>query len=149
MPAKKKEEKKESEEIIEETGTYVFGDDIARYNGIIIKKDGVCKRNGTGEYTDGHIIYIGEWQDDTMHGQGKLTYLDTGTVYTGGFYKGQYDGVGVIIYGNGDRYSGQWRANRMHGEGEYMDGDSGKIWRGRFYNGTGPGLRERTGWGAL
>lgn len=35
--------------------------------------DGVKKRNGFGTHTNGKDKYIGEWQLDSMHGQGKKT----------------------------------------------------------------------------
>lgn len=33
--------------------------------------DGVKKRNGFGTHTNGKDKYIGEWQHDSMHGQGR------------------------------------------------------------------------------
>ncbi|CUG87740.1 Hypothetical protein, putative [Bodo saltans] len=147
MPPKKgKDEKKDEgpQEVVEETGTFIFPDhNDATYSGMIIKRDGVMMRNGKGSFTDVALTFEGEWKDDTMHGEGRLVFRDDGSSYEGQFVDGLFDGRGVYLWGNGSRYEGQWRLNRMHGEGQYTDAD-GVVWTGKFYNGTGPGLRKAT-----
>ena len=145
MPAKKKsEEKREEEEAVEETGTFVFDNDAARFTGTILRKEGTCKRIGKGVYEDAAIRYEGDWHNDLMHGRGTLTFAATGSVYAGSFYEGRFDGGGIFRWADGSCYEGYWRLNRMHGEGRYTD-VSGKAWHGMFYNGTGPGLRPSVG----
>lgn len=34
--------------------------------------DGVKVRHGTGRHIDGKEIYMGQWENDAMHGEGKL-----------------------------------------------------------------------------
>jgi hypothetical protein len=143
MPPKKKDEKKEELDAapLVETGTYVFeAFNNARYNGQIVRRDGVARRNGQGTFADGSISYDGNWKDDVMHGDGKISFAD-GATYVGSFTEGTMDGTGIYRWPDGSHYDGQWRCNRMHGEGTYTDAD-GQVWKGKFYNGTGPGLRK-------
>uniref|UniRef100_A0A7S1Q6S9 MORN repeat-containing protein 5 n=1 Tax=Neobodo designis TaxID=312471 RepID=A0A7S1Q6S9_NEODS len=143
MPPKKKEaDKKEEEEAkpIEDTGVFVFHAN-SRYSGQFVRRDGVVKRHGKGEFNDGFLSYNGEWADDKMHGAGELRFA-SGASYDGTLYEGTFDGRGKYCWPDGSWYEGQWRANRMHGEGVYSDAE-GRQWEGRFYNGTGPGLKRQ------
>jgi hypothetical protein len=67
--------------------------------------------------------YNGEWENGTMHGQGKLVYAD-GWTYVGGWKSGTMDGQGSLTQADGTLYEGTWRNGRMNGLGKltYPDG---------------------------
>jgi hypothetical protein len=44
-------------------------------------------------------------------------------------------GVGVLIYANGDVYDGQFHNNVPHGRGKYTYADDGETCEGMFQNG--------------
>ena len=142
MGPKKKDEKREDDEMVEESGSFVFEEVQGTYQGAIQRKGAEVKRNGSGAYQDTNVAYEGGWKDDQLHGTGKLRFLASNSAYDGGFYEGKFDGTGTFKWATGAVYVGQWRANRMHGDGVYTDCD-GTVWHGKFYNGTGPGLRPK------
>ena len=143
MPPKKKEvEKKDEEEArpVEDTGVFVFNAQ-SRYSGQFVRREGVVRRHGKGDFTDGFLSYSGDWADDKMHGAGRLHFA-SGAAYDGTLHEGTFDGRGKYAWADGSWYDGQWRSNRMHGDGIYSDPE-GRQWEGRFYNGTGPGLKRQ------
>lgn len=83
--------------------------------------------------------YNGEWDNGTMHGQGRMVYGD-GWEYSGAWKGGVMDGQGTLVYPDATRYEGQWRNGRMHGLGKltYPDGWSfiGQ-WRDGVISGQG------------
>ena len=83
--------------------------------------------------------YNGEWDNGTMHGQGRMVYGD-GWEYSGAWKGGVMDGQGTLVYPDSTRYEGQWRNGRMHGLGKltYPDGWSfiGQ-WRDGVISGQG------------
>lgn len=163
------------------TYTYVNGDswqgvwkDNQEYkgHGVIHYKKGVIyegeikdfKRNGYGTAVYCNGVYVGMWQDNSVHGQGKYTYENgeswqgvwkdgkkvTGhgviqykneAKYSGDLKDGNYNGYGVKIYENGCIYSGEWQDNLKHGQGiySYRNGDSWQgVWqKGKEYTGSG------------
>ena len=44
--------------------------------------------------------YVGEWQDNSAHGQGTKTYAN-GSKYVGEYQDGEYHGQGTYTYANG------------------------------------------------
>lgn len=71
--------------------------------------------------------FVGEFQRDSYHGFGTMTYKPfkdekTGETFVGkryeGMYKnGKYDGRGIFSSGNGYTYSGYFEKGLYHGEG--------------------------------
>ena len=55
-------------------------------------------------------MYIGEWKNNNMHGEGVYTWAD------------------------GRRYEGQYEMDKKHGFGVYQWAD-GRIYEGKWYNG--------------
>lgn len=108
------------------------------------------------------VVYEGDWNYDTYHGEGKLSrrngqyykgtfdngkfhgkgmiYWPNGDIYEGDFKKGAREGYGKFIYGNGDRYEGEFRNNVYEGNGVY-NWNEGDQFKGIFKNGkmTGEG----------
>lgn len=89
---------------------------------------------GATSGTHGQEEYVGEWQDDKMHGQGRFVFT-SGSVYEGEWANGKMSGFGRMVYANGTTYEGTWLDNIMHGEGVYVDADK-VTWRGIFVNGS-------------
>ena len=57
--------------------------------------------NCVGTYTDANgDKYVGEWQDNSAHGQGTKTYAN-GSKYVGEYQDGEYHGQGTYTYANG------------------------------------------------
>lgn len=106
--------------------------------------------------------YVGEWQDDAIHGYGKsdprfsvsdavaeqaahrlafageFTYAN-GAKYAGQWANNMYNGYGKYVFPDGSTYEGNWVDNQMHGVGKFIDAKA-VSWEGQFYHGTGPGL---------
>lgn len=97
-------------------------------------------RHGQGVQAEKGARYEGEWKDDKMHGEGKLTF-PSGAHYSGTFADNKFSGSGTYVWPSGERYEGEFADNTMHGSGVYVDSD-GVRWRGAFYNGVGPGLQQ-------
>ena len=59
-------------------------------------------------------VYTGDWERDTMSGEGSMWWADTGTVYSGHWSWGVMHGQGHIQWGPGShdpaqQYTGQFR----------------------------------------
>ncbi len=97
--------------------------------------------------------YYGEFQNGKYHGQGvyvfggkKGTYGGhrRGTTYKGQFLDGNREGIGIIIWMDGDKYEGQFKKNKYHGRGTITFSlknpgtfkHGWKIWTGEFKNGA-------------
>lgn len=73
-------------------------------------------------------FYHGQWKlikdKIVLEGlNGKMTFND-GTVYTGEWVNGKYDGYGEMTLYTGASYSGYWKNGKRHGRGKmlYEDG---------------------------
>lgn len=65
--------------------------------------------NGTGTYlTPGGAIYVGQFLNGEIHGQGICTYAD-GSRYEGQWQHRYPDGYGTKIWADGQKFSGQWQ----------------------------------------
>jgi len=69
------------------------------------------KKNGKGTqfYSSGYkyVKYVGDWVDNTFHGQGTLTY-PSGDKYSGGWLKGKKHGMGTNTFPDGNSYKALW-----------------------------------------
>ncbi|CAN0234195.1 unnamed protein product [Ectocarpus sp. 12 AP-2014] len=113
-------------------GKFVFPNG-AVFEGQYIVIDGVKKRNGFGTHTNGKDKYIGEWQLDSMHGQGEMIFSSDAS-YRGSFAGNKFHGEGRYEWNDGATYEGGWRENKMHGKGCYSDSEKSR-WEGEFFNG--------------
>ncbi|MFN3428186.1 MAG: MORN repeat-containing protein [Candidatus Thermochlorobacter sp.] len=85
---------------------------------------------GIGFYK-GKGYYVGEWNSNMRHGQGKHVYLN-GDIYEGEFVNDQREGYGIYRYASGEIYEGEWKADLMNGVGKFTfkDGDvQSGIWQ--------------------
>ncbi|KAG2453584.1 hypothetical protein HYH02_001802 [Chlamydomonas schloesseri] len=119
-----------------------------------------------GAAAGGVMVYEGQWEDDRMHGLGRLlqagevfegrycrgrrvegTWVaaDGRTTYTGGFEGGERHGQGQLVEEGVRRYRGQWVRGVQEGAGQcqYADGSSySGAWRAGAWHGLGE-WRER------
>ena len=80
------------------------------------KFDGV----GTLEI-EGKFKYEGEFRNGIKHGQGKITFFQSGTVYEGEFYRNIRKGKGTAIFPlQNQKYIGDWENNQISGTGVYI-----------------------------
>ena len=121
---------------------FYFSDDITYDGEWILNEETMQKqKHGFGIYKDGNNIYEGTFENDMIHGKGKMIWAD-GAQYEGDFVKGQMEGTGVFIWPNKtQRYEGTFVNNKMHGKGRYISED-GKVWKGYFYDGKGENLER-------
>ena len=115
------------------------------------------KKHGEGTYIDSHahVVYTGEWQDDNIHGNGKIyNYFEDfgfvgefnrnemvygvmkwkdGTSYTGYFENNEMSVIGTMLWSNKCKYEGEFRDGKIHGYGIYID-TKGDIYDGEFEN---------------
>ena len=95
---------------------------------------------GTFTWTSGEFRgdkYVGEWNDDQMHGWGTYYYL-ADNEFKGDKYKGYYEnglanGQGTYTFADGDIHVGNYKDGGKHGQGTYTFG-SGE-WKGDKYVG--------------
>ena len=87
-------------------------------------------REGKGNskvYINGkfYLEYIGEFENNTVHGQGAYTYAD-GSTYVGELKDGKYHGQGTWTSPDGDTWVGEFKEWKMNGQGTvtYADGST-------------------------
>lgn len=96
--------------------------------------------HGQGVYIDvsEHSKYIGEWENGSIEGTGKITYgeeaISPGEYYEGEWDNGQRHGKGTRFWGTSgeyanNMYTGDWDHGDMHGFGKYTFAD------GSYYEG--------------
>jgi hypothetical protein len=93
---------------------------------------GSCVR-GSIRFPDAST-YVGELQDDAMHGRGDLR-LSSGNLYSGNFQRGKKHGLGRQQLSSGGEFEGEFSDDQRHGMGVEWDAE-GKIVRcGRWLAG--------------
>jgi hypothetical protein len=118
--------------------------------GSLTEADGICKyrgqfenggRHGYGLQIWKHKTYDGQWRDNAVNGNGKLSW-NTGASYVGQFDNGKYHGEGTFQDANGGRYTGSWKRGEKWGFGQ-QSWPNGKSYQGHFVRG------KRHGYGRL
>ena len=93
-----------------------------------------CSNHKTRSFASGDV-YVGEWAEGKMHGQGKTTWAD-GDVYVGEYAEGKKHGRGKYTWTSGNVYEGEWSNDKQHGQGTktYTNGrrESGTYRDGTF-----------------
>ncbi|MBK8502758.1 MAG: hypothetical protein IPL46_11355 [Saprospiraceae bacterium] len=64
------------------------------------------------------------------NGKGVYRYQN-GAIYSGDFSQNKPDGIGTLIFSNGNKYVGHWKSSRKEGEGK-MIFTSGETYSGQF-----------------
>ena len=78
-------------------------------------------------------VYVGEFVDGRMHGQGMYTYAN-GDKYTGENKFGKFSGTGELIYVDGRKYVGEFRDDKRNGKGIEYSSSGAVIQQGSWYN---------------
>jgi len=103
-----------------------------RYDGeyIMIDNNQII-RHGYGKYisVNQQFIYEGSWDQDKMHGKGRLTFSN-GTSYEGEFQSNFYQGLGTYTWPDGAQYTGLWQDSKAIGKAEYFDPNLGILFVG-------------------
>ena len=115
-----------------------YGDFI--YPAINIIKNEIKEIRNKGKYINGKYIYndgkyyIGQFKNNLMHGKGIDYYSNGNILYEGDFVNDKYEGYGKYIWENGEYYIGQEKNGLSHGKGiDYYS--NGKIkYEGDFVN---------------
>ena len=115
----------------------------------------IYNKHGTIKYDNGNIKYIGPFKNNVAHGNGKYYdrdnnftikfegnftdgYFESGTLYldygnyTGNFKNSKYEGRGIFLYNNGNKYNGTWK-NGLREEGR-IDYANGEYYNGHWAN---------------
>ena len=96
-------------------------------------QDGLA--NGSGEEISessvGKTIFKGEWVGGLRNGIGKIIYPN-GDIYEGNYVNNLKTGIGKIIYPNGDIYEGNFVNNLRHGKGK-ITSEKGTSYEGDFF----------------
>ena len=112
-----------SKDVLDDYLNKEFASENGKYTGERVNG----KRSGTGTYTwnDGSV-YEGEFANDQINGEGKLTIPGKGT-YDGEFVNGKKSGTGTYEFVNGDKYVGNWSNDVMSGYGTYTFSNGDKY----------------------
>ena len=113
-------------------GKFQFADG-SWYEGEYVVDGATSKRQGNGFLQDGEESYEGNWENDTMNGEGVYSF-SSGASYSGSFKDGEFEGKGEYKWVDGAVYSGDWHQNKMHGTGIFIDPEEVR-WEGKFHNG--------------
>ncbi|MBT6559999.1 MAG: hypothetical protein HOL76_01925 [Euryarchaeota archaeon] len=112
------------------------------------------KAHGKGAFDNGEILYIGDWWNGKIHGNGEISWRDKeGGVeqeYNGEFKWGKPHGKGTIRWPNPineNYYKGEFENGYMHGKGKYQyvsKGVLGGTFEGEYLVGhkTGYGVND-------
>lgn len=134
-------------------------EEVRNSNGILFYANGEFyagelrggQRTGFGVYrSSDESIYIGEWGNGMMHGQGMRICWSAGFVdfYVGEFKNSLYGGEGCSLcrtQGEWDfLYSGSWREGKKSGEG-ILNLNEGKVYVGKFTEDQRNGAGETIG----
>lgn len=87
--------------------------------------------------------YEGDFNGEKQkHGQGVYTWVEADedegfkkiASYEGSYADGKKNGVGKMVFPNGDVYHGEWKDNKMEGEGTYTYAKTKDIYSGTWVN---------------
>jgi hypothetical protein len=94
--------------------------------------------HGLGTMDYGDVVYEGQWVNGDWCGFGRLTDLNTGDVYQGGFFDNMKHGLGVRKYVDGRIYDGTFTLEKMEGKGHLTFADDGTKILGESEQGRTP-----------
>lgn len=92
-----------------------------RYEGeFLVTDEGQIMRHGHGRHTsaDEQLIYDGTWDNDKMHGNGRLIH-GNGASYDGEFRLNFFEGLGTYTWPDGAQYTGLWERSKAAGKAEF------------------------------
>ena len=86
-----------------------------------------------------HPVYKGDVENGKPNGLGVIIYTD-GDKYVGSWKDGKKNGQGTYTFISGSRYVGEWKDGRKHGQGTYTFPDGEEYvgeWKDGIRNGQG------------
>ena len=95
-------------------------------------------KHGEGELITSKIHYKGDFDNNRIHGIGRIEFLEGGNTFEGEFENNQINGNGIFKWQNGDMYEGEMKNGKMDGYGIFKS-DNGFIYEGQFRNGVEDG----------
>ena len=123
MPPKRKEEKREEDEVVEEVGTFVFNNDTARYTGTVLtNRRHPLANDGTSSPVTSPAA------GGAAAGAAAMASGAAAAVCV-------RNGQGVFEDGS-IRYEGMWKQDAMHGPGVLTFKGSGNVYSGNFIQGS-------------
>ena len=143
-----------------ENGKYIW-EDGSYYEGEL--KNNLPNGKGIKYYTNGNILYegdfingkfegkgkyinrkqeyyIGEFKEGLANGKGKIFYKNGNIKYDGEFINGYVEGKGKSFFENGDYYIGLWKNGLMNGKGKTYFPDGKISYDGDYVNGLEEGF---------
>jgi hypothetical protein len=113
------------------TDSFIFANGDQYYGEYIVTDEGHIMRHGYGKHVNANqqVIYEGSWNQDKMHGVGRLTFAN-GTSYDGEFQSNFYKGFGTYRWPDGAQYTGLWQGSKAVGKAEYLDPNFGVLFMG-------------------
>jgi hypothetical protein len=93
-------------------------------------KNDLMEGQGKLTFSDGSV-YTGEFKNNAAEGRGKL--ISPGCSFSGFFLNNKKEGEGVAIYSNGEKYEGGFKEDMKHGKGKYYYSDQ-SLYDGYWIN---------------
>ena len=124
-------------------GTENYGDII--YPAIVLITNNLEKKRNSGKYENGKFIYedgkyyIGQLKNNIPNGKGIKYYSNGNIMYDGDFVNGKFEGNGKCIFQNGYYYIGQWKNGLRNGEGILYYKNGNIMYEGEFVNDVAEG----------
>ena len=103
-------------------------------------KEDIRKIRNNGLYVNGKYIYsygkyyIGEFKDNIPNGKGIKYYSDGKILYEGDFVHGLFEGNGKYIWEDGNYYIGEWKNGLRNGKGTIYNPHGDIIYEGDYVN---------------
>merc|ERR1712086_27283 len=80
-------------------------------------------------------VYDGQFKNDEFHSQWARIYLPSLTIFEGPINQGKTQGLGMLLYPEGDIYYGMLKQFSRHGTGKLLSLD-GSYYEGEWYEDT-------------
>ena len=107
---------------------------------INIIKNKINERRNNGKYINGKYIYedgkyyIGEYEDNIPNGKGIKYYSNGNILFEGNFINGKFEGDGKYYYDNGDYFIGQYKNGLRNGKGTIYYKNENIRFEGEYIN---------------
>ena len=121
-----------------ENKTENYGDFI--YPAINIIENEIKKKRNNGKYINGKYIweddkyYIGEYKNNIPNGKGIKYYSNGNILYEGDFINGKFEGNGKYIYEDCDYFIGEYKNGLRNGKGKIYYKNGNIMFEGNYIN---------------
>ncbi len=124
-----------------------YGDFIYPAINIILKN--IREKINKGKSEKGKYIwkdgkyYEGEFENNLPHGKGIKYYSNGNILYEGNFINGKFEGKGKYIYNDGDYFIGEYKNGLRNGKGILYDKNGNIMFKSDYINGKVEGYGKR------